>query len=149
MVSTEEIIEWFNAFSCAQFLVNRLGDEYNEPPFNVEEYHICNIKSSRDYMGEFVHSGFLVKEGRVVKSKKKRWFVLRTVGLYYYKNETDKTFKGHIPLKGAIVLENDNSPTRFQFTIRTQKRVWKIWATSQNEKGDWVCLIRNVIRAFG
>jgi hypothetical protein len=40
MVSAEEVIEWFNAFKCAQYLFNRLGDEYDEPQFNNEEYHI-------------------------------------------------------------------------------------------------------------
>lgn len=43
-------------------------------------------------MNETLKSGYLIKEGQVRKSWKKRWFVLKKDTLSYFKNEVTSCF---------------------------------------------------------
>lgn len=53
--------------------------------------------------------GWLVKEGRVVKSWKRRWFTLKAGVLFYYKSQADPadSMKGWMQLRGCQVFSVD------------------------------------------
>ncbi|KAL9656842.1 hypothetical protein ABK040_004376 [Willaertia magna] len=72
-------------------------------PFNI--YNEYNLKIWKE--------GYLIKEGRLVKSWKRRYFVIKGSTLSYYKNEkkNENDLKGKMDLKGAKVFylgDSDN-----------------------------------------
>eukprot|EP00301_Raphidiophrys_heterophryoidea_P011695 c17873_g1_i1.p1 GENE.c17873_g1_i1~~c17873_g1_i1.p1 ORF type:complete len:789 (+),score=138.37 c17873_g1_i1:25-2391(+) len=57
-------------------------------------------------------SGFLVKEGHVVKSWRQRWFCLESGILSYYNSQRDSNPKGRISLNEEWVVERFHEKTR-------------------------------------
>jgi len=54
-----------------------------------------------------IMSGFLKKEGKLLKSWKKRFFSMMGNGIYYFENENSNKSKGEIVLKPtSIVIDN-------------------------------------------
>jgi hypothetical protein len=92
-------------------------------------------------------SGYLLKEGRIVKSFKRRFFVLSNSVLYYYANE-----KAELQL-GAIVLDEScivNSNVKMQgyphtFILAFSGRSWVLAAGSAVEKRSWVNVCSDVV----
>ncbi len=65
-------------------------------------------------------SGWLLKQGGVIKSWHKRWFVLRGDQLLYFTNTDESKQMGSIFLPGNKVVElqmNPNEPDRYPFEI--------------------------------
>ncbi|XP_019639383.1 PREDICTED: rho GTPase-activating protein 24-like [Branchiostoma belcheri] len=112
-----------------------------------------------DYRQKVLHSGWLRKQGGVVKNWQRRWFVLRGDQLFYYTKEDESKLQGTIFLPGNNVLElppNPDDPTRFLFEvvpgpgsqrINANHETYLIQAASQSEMEGWIRAIRRVIYA--
>ncbi|KAI8520983.1 Rho GTPase activating protein 24, partial [Branchiostoma belcheri] len=112
-----------------------------------------------DYRQKVLHSGWLRKQGGVVKTWQRRWFVLRGDQLFYYTKEDENKLQGTIFLPGNNVLElppNPDDPTRFLFEvvpgpgsqrINANHETYLIQAASQSEMEGWIRAIRRVIYA--
>ena len=92
-----------------------------------------------------------MKEGQVVKSWKKRWFILAGYILYYKRRPEDLSPRGMISLTGSTVREvTDHVPsTPFCFEIRTENykavRTYYLSASNEAEMKYWMELIRVTI----
>ena len=87
--------------------------------------------------------GWLTKEGGIIKSWKKRWFVLTETDLVYY-TKANGVEKGRIPLDGTTVDFAKECKTQPAFKIVTEKRTYYIVGNSDNDVKLWVKAIRNV-----
>jgi hypothetical protein len=93
--------------------------------------------------------GFLEKKGEkgVIKSFKKRYFVLRGNRMVYYADETSK-FKddpiGYIPLNNLSSFAQNKSakpPGQFQVVTQDPERIWQLRAETDEDAQKWVSAI--------
>jgi len=83
--------------------------------------------------------GFLYKQGAVIKSWKRRWFVFKpNLTMSYYKNVKDKAPIRVVDLKGGFEVTADkNSPVNFCFKIATRTRTYYFSANNADEVTSW------------
>lgn len=87
-----------------------------------------------------VRSGFLTKQGALVKSWKRRYFVLNQNGtMQYFRKEGDESPAGVIDVPGSVVEETPmpGGPS-FCFSVTTARRRYVISAESPQVRNDWV-----------
>ncbi|XP_060551788.1 pleckstrin homology domain-containing family A member 1-like isoform X2 [Ruditapes philippinarum] len=87
-------------------------------------------------------SGYAVKQGAVRKNWKKRYFVLDTNGLSYFKHDQDKEPIKTIPLtdiQDARLVEGQHHPHRQNlFEVVTTDRTFNIQCDSRTDSESWV-----------
>eukprot|EP01095_Lingulamoeba_sp_RSL-Kostka_P006881 TRINITY_DN217_c0_g1_i1.p1 TRINITY_DN217_c0_g1~~TRINITY_DN217_c0_g1_i1.p1 ORF type:complete len:187 (+),score=51.62 TRINITY_DN217_c0_g1_i1:250-810(+) len=84
-------------------------------------------------------SGYLTKQGRVVRSWKRRWCVLTGDNIiYYYKSRVDQEPAGAITLVGSKVTPSKRNDRKYGFEIATSDRIYYIIADNLNEMDDWI-----------
>ena len=91
--------------------------------------------------------GYLTKLGKVVKSWKKRWFVLNGSQLSYY-DKPGKKQLGSIDMSKVIQVELNDDPKRensFKIII-PNTRTYVIIADSKQECLDWVNALNRIIK---
>ncbi|KAH3761976.1 hypothetical protein Pelo_6199 [Pelomyxa schiedti] len=84
-------------------------------------------------------AGFLTKQGGMVKSWKKRWFVLKGNTLYYFVTTSDNEPTGVIDMAGARV--SASSRFKHALEITTIDRVYPIAAESAAEMNSWIAAL--------
>jgi hypothetical protein len=95
-------------------------------------------------------AGYLIKQGDVIRSWRKRWFVLSDDALHYFKDESQTLFKGLIALASihsvAPVANRDKRSARAAtFVIATGDRDWLIQADSEASRDAWVDAIYRML----
>lgn len=100
-------------------------------------------KVKRESLTNVDKEGYLVKEGGIIKSWQKRWFVLKDGTLYYFKTHESQDPRGYIPLSGCKVKPAVNYTSRqFCFSISHPKnRTYYLCAKDQEELEDWVATL--------
>jgi dual adaptor for phosphotyrosine/3-phosphotyrosine/3-phosphoinositide len=88
--------------------------------------------------------GYLTKQGRVRKSWRCRWFILRSSSLSYYKTKQSQQPIRRLDLNQAMAVEYDNSKRknycfRIQFTFRT----YYMYASCAEDCDQWVEILRS------
>jgi PH domain len=92
-----------------------------------------------------VKSGYLYKRGEKRKNWKKRWFVLRSAKLYYYKNEKEYQLLRFIDMTEVhTIAAVELKKVEYCFGISTSKRQYYVRATSAKEMQSWVDALRDV-----
>jgi hypothetical protein len=89
--------------------------------------------------------GFLVKQGSLIPSWKKRWFRIQGDTLFYYKNQLDEVPKGSLAdLQQCTVAALGEVPGRgsFCFGIFAPKRTLLLEAAAVEELKSWIAVIR-------
>jgi hypothetical protein len=102
-------------------------------------------------VGNAAKRGWLQKQGGRFKNWKKRYFVLNSNTLYYYKREEDKEPKGAISLKNCIIsfLDHDQTknegktPEPFSVKIRSPFRAYWLCGDNEKELMDWMVSLTN------
>ena len=96
-----------------------------------------------------VKSGYLEKKGEKRKTWKKRWFVLRSSKLAYYKN--DKEYQllrfidvGDIKTVASVELKKSVNT----FGIVTPKRTFYVRAASRSEMESWIEVLNEVMTQY-
>jgi len=84
-------------------------------------------------------AGWLTKQGGLVPSWKKRWFVLKGATLNYYQAKTDQTSKGQIEIDGASIQPADYKKIGKKncLEISTNGRLYYIYANSKEDCDEW------------
>ncbi|KAL6061378.1 FYVE, RhoGEF and PH domain-containing protein 6 [Balamuthia mandrillaris] len=83
-----------------------------------------------------IKTGYLSKEGGIVRNYKKRFFVLKDNLLFYYKTDKDTMPRGAIVLDNSVLRENDANPN--SFLLVTYRRTYVLFATSEKHKREWM-----------
>ena len=135
----DEIIEWFEAIKCTTHLLLSLGEDFTVYPVELSELHICNVRSSENYIGEKLFEGYLRKEGSLWKNVKNRWFILRNKGLCYYINKSDKNQRGDYKITPSTTVRvDDDYKAPHHFLVENSERKLHIWAENAVQKEAWV-----------
>ncbi|KAF9908928.1 hypothetical protein BX616_011334 [Lobosporangium transversale] len=89
--------------------------------------------------GQILKSGYLIKKGERIKIWKKKWFVLRTSKLAYYKDSKEYVLLRIIDIrdihKAAEVMVKNKTGV---FVILTPKRTFTVQADSVAEMEEWI-----------
>jgi len=93
-----------------------------------------------------IRKGFLTKQGGRIKTWKKRWFVLDSSKLTYYKETQETHPLGTINLQKCEGVLEDTTTKKFCFMVVTNPRTYKILAPSRHEMAEWIVSIKNVIQ---
>jgi hypothetical protein len=96
-------------------------------------------------VGNSAKRGWLYKQGGRIKTWKKRYFVLNSNTLYYYKSEGDKEPKGAISLKNCIITymnqeetkKEGKTPVPFSVKIKSPFRAYWLCGETENEMTSW------------
>jgi len=98
--------------------------------------------------------GFLTKQGGAIKTWKRRWFVLKGSKLWYFKSRTDTSAKGFIELEATTLVRDEsanNKKKKTMFSIQARglkgRRVFMMYADTQQESAEWIEAIRRNIAA--
>ncbi|XP_034538597.1 pleckstrin [Notolabrus celidotus] len=97
---------------------------------------------------EQIREGYLVKKGTVLNSWKAVWVVLSEDGLEFYKKKTDRSPKGMIPLKEAMLTSpcQDFNKRTLVFKITSEKKQDHFFQASHVEEREfWVKDIKRAI----
>jgi len=88
--------------------------------------------------------GILIKQGKRLKSWRRRWFVMRDGLLDYYKLKTyGKERKGSIALYSSRVESSNEIPNNhLGFQIVTPHRIYHLYGESDQETKFWIDAIR-------
>lgn len=86
--------------------------------------------------------GFLYKKGAIISGWKRRWFVLDSRKLRYYRKQGDTNAAGEIPLdEETLAYHSTDAKDKdkpFMFCIKTKNRTYEIAASSKEEMEGWV-----------
>ncbi|CAI8038949.1 Dual adapter for phosphotyrosine and 3-phosphotyrosine and 3-phosphoinositide [Geodia barretti] len=87
--------------------------------------------------------GYLTKQGRIRKTWRVRWFILRNQNLSYYRTKQHKKPLGTLDLTEAISVDLDTSKDKeFCFRIIMPSRTWYFLGNSVEDSQQWVELLR-------
>lgn len=89
-------------------------------------------------------AGWCSKEGGLIKSVKRRWFILDGNVLHYYTKDGEKE-KGSIQISENTKVGNDEF-YKIQpcFTISSGKQTYRIFPDSMDDRDDWIKVIRKL-----
>merc|ERR1712228_496125 len=113
------------------------------PDIKIMHTWMNYIRSS--VFGTVIHSGWLTKEGQVVKSWKRRFFVLTdTKLLRYFEDEQQTKFKGAINVQSiSSIKEGDAVEPYWNFMIhlQTPDRLYLLNADSEAKRQEWLNML--------
>jgi len=90
-------------------------------------------------------TGYLTKQGGIVKNWKKRYCVLKGKVLLYYSSSDAPKPQGYVDLTSASVDPNGHSGKSHAFTVNTSARVWIFVADNESEKKEWIEALNHVL----
>jgi hypothetical protein len=90
-------------------------------------------------------TGFLIKQGEVFKSWKKRYFVLSADALLYYVAE-NKDLKGEISM-AQVKSVNVVTAKKPSFSVQTEDREYIMQAETESERDEWIKAINQLLKS--
>lgn len=97
--------------------------------------------------------GWLLKEGGIVRSWKKRWFVVRLDKLIYFTDHHCKELKGEIVLTPRSYVTEAHEHTKKEhsfgvYDLNNSGRTYFLQAASKQEADDWVAFLTRKIASL-
>ncbi|KAH3766302.1 hypothetical protein Pelo_1832 [Pelomyxa schiedti] len=101
-----------------------------------------------------VKNGWLVKEGGLRRTHKRRWFVLTTMSLYYSKNEKSAHPQGMISFRGGVTCmqyfpgcsASTTEMRGYVFMVKTNSRDYFLMADTPALMQEWISSINFAIQ---
>lgn len=103
-------------------------------------------KISVSSLGTPDHSGYMTKQGGSYKSWKRRWFVLKTDKLYYFKGKKDPDITGVVELsKESQISKMPKKRSKHCFSIICSQRTFYMYPDTGPEADQWIsALTKNI-----
>ncbi|KAG0221026.1 hypothetical protein B0O80DRAFT_457039 [Mortierella sp. GBAus27b] len=115
----------------------------------LDEFHCNGITKETLLEGQTIKSGYLMKKGERLKIWKKKWFVLRSSKLAYYKDDKEYELLRIIDIRdlhrAAEVSVKHKTGT---FVILTPRRTLTVQAQSVAEMKEWIQAINQTKTQF-
>jgi len=98
---------------------------------------------------DIVKQGYMQKEGKMIKSWKKRWFVLDNKGVlkYYVDEKTSKPIS-QVNVKSLTKLMNKSwsktNKKRYGIKVYTPHRNWKFLLINNDQRAEWMSAFEKV-----
>ncbi len=106
-----------------------------------------------------IKEGFLGKQGHILKSWSRKYFMLNKQSLVYFrkdqslengKNASGKSPQGRVFLSDVVKIEKETEEqTKVYFTIVTKKHRLKLQAPNEVEMESWIEAIQKAINSEG
>ncbi|XP_077992442.1 pleckstrin homology domain-containing family A member 1-like [Glandiceps talaboti] len=135
----------------------RIGDSDSDSSDDATQCHSLpprlspSLQSRRSKAGLPIKEGFCVKQGAVMKSWKRRYFILDDHGISYFKNQQDKDPIRSIPIRDIFdCKESSQANTMLRdnlFEVITMNRTFYVQADSPSEMQSWISSICGAIMA--
>jgi len=93
-----------------------------------------------------IRKGYMVKQGGRIKTWKKRWFVLDSSKLTYYRDMNEINPLGTISLQVCEGVLEDATTKKNCFMVVTKARTYKMTAPTRHEMAEWMVSVKNVIQ---
>ncbi|KAG0037216.1 hypothetical protein BGZ82_002934 [Podila clonocystis] len=146
---TEEVILDDNQyldypFPRADLAITTNDDPANEPYDSDVDQDLGWCASSKATLqeGQILKSGYLMKKGERIKIWKKKWFVLRTSKLAYYKDNKEYELLRIIDIRDVHrAAEVTVKHKAHVFVILTPRRTFTVQAKDQTEMQEWISAI--------
>lgn len=92
----------------------------------------------------------MTKEGAFIKSWKRRFFFMESEALYYAADvKTRFVTRGAVELRGARIHETNVGSRNFSFSVLTPTRTYFLQCDSEEDKTDWIAVLRARIAQIG
>ena len=105
----------------------------------------CWVELCRLHGSDALMTGWLVKQGHIIPSWRKRWFVLEPPCKLHYFTSPAGEWKGTIQLKGATITPSNANPKLFQVhTLSGEDKDFSLKADSSGDRDQWVRSCRSV-----
>ena len=82
------------------------------------------------------------------KSWRRRWFVLKSGAIYYFRSPSESAYLGVIYLHGARVALKEDTPelgAKADFGVLSDGRLWQLACETFEDRNEWLGLIRACI----
>ena len=102
-------------------------------------------------MSEFgcLKEGYLIKQGRNVKSWRKRFFLLQTNVLYYFRTDKDTVSKGFVLFKDIVRIDERHTDSHPNIiAIVCKSRILLLSIDNVVEASSWAQVLRTVFRFY-
>ena len=120
-------------------------DIMDQQVIDVKEITQTNINKDKKKlnMDAIAKQGYMMKEGKMWRSWKKRWFVLQNNGIMsYYHNEQESNPIARFNCKENTKLLNKSWGTsnkkRYGIKLYTPHRNWKFFTQNNDERQEWI-----------
>ena len=109
-----------------------------------EHLYTHELQKMRMTIAVSSREGYLTKLGRLRKTWKVRWFVLRNQSLSYYKAKQYQKPIAILDMSSAKAVEYDNSKRKdYSFRIELPRRTYFLYGNSAEDCQQWVDLLRS------
>jgi dual adaptor for phosphotyrosine/3-phosphotyrosine/3-phosphoinositide len=124
-------------------VTNYLNESSDSDSESSTPNHDSSPSTSMRTMAVSSKEGYLTKLGRIRKTWRVRWFILRNQYLSYYRTKQHRKPLGTLNLTEAISVDLDNSKQKeFCFRIIMPSRTWYFLGNSVEDSQQWVELLR-------
>eukprot|EP00732_Lithocolla_globosa_P001443 Lithocolla_globosa_v1_NODE_721_length_3385_cov_11.766967.p1 type:complete len:874 gc:universal NODE_721_length_3385_cov_11.766967:713-3334(+) len=129
--------------SIQKHVASAVSQISNDEQIDSDEETMDSSDAKTNEKVAVVRKGFLIKQGGRIKTWNRRWFVLDSQKLTYFKTEKEDIALGVIMLtKSEGVLEDTDK--KHTFMIVTQQRTYKLVAANRHEMAEWIAAVKNV-----
>mmetsp|Transcript_6719 Transcript_6719/g.11028 ORF Transcript_6719/g.11028 Transcript_6719/m.11028 type:complete len:381 (+) Transcript_6719:1-1143(+) len=96
-----------------------------------------------------VKQGYMKKEGKLVKSWKRRWFILQRNGIMsYYHNQHENVPIARFNCKSMSRLKykswSKSNKKRYGIKVYTAHRNWRFLCENEQERGEWMQILQTI-----
>ncbi|KAG0266257.1 hypothetical protein BG011_002954 [Mortierella polycephala] len=136
--------------SAAENTIDQCCDSDAEAGRDNNDQGACGAISKDTLQeGQILKAGYLVKKGERIKMWKKKWFVLRTSKLAYYKDDKEYELLRIIDIRDIHrAAEVEIKHKSGAFVILTPRRTFTVQAGTIDEMQDWVHAINQAKAQF-
>jgi len=152
-----KMMDWINAITPAVTLFKKMSPNLAKISSITSELGEESDSSSEELRASLLfdpneqiqRQGYMLKEGKTIKSWKKRWFVCAKTSLAYFKTEKSNQPIQIIDLrKCTAVLESAFEKGNFGIELVLPERTFNFVCDTKEDRVEWVRILRSIIASL-